>query len=137
MGEGDFAWLGQAASAYESCVGDGVVRRSEGPVRYQGMRRGQHASDTVYLGYLQGLLVGHGRQDSGHGPGQQSLPSTGRADQEQVVGPGSRHFQGALGMVLSSHIADVNVGAAGSVVAPWFLGHVLLAAEDRQLQLAS
>ena len=91
----------------ESRVGDRVVRRAVGPVGNQRAAFRQQASDAIYLRYLEGLLVGHRRQNRGQASSQQRLAASGRPAHQQVVSSSRRHFDRPLRMFLSPHVSQI------------------------------
>ena len=108
VGQRNLAGTRHDAAADQARVGDGVVRRAEGPLRHQAGRGVQHAGDGVNLGGFQSLLEGQRRQDRGQPLGQHGLARAGRADHENVVAAGRGHFQRALGRLLAAHIAEIH-----------------------------
>ena len=108
MGQRDLAGAGNDAAADEAGVGDGVVRRAEGPLRDQAGRGVEHAGDGVNLGGFQSLFEGERRQDGGQALGQHGFAGAGRADHQNVVAAGGGYFEGALGRLLAAHILEVH-----------------------------
>ncbi len=60
------------------------------------------------LGGLERLFQRHRWQDGGQPAGQHGLASAWRADQQQIVRPGGRNLQRALGGCLAPNISEVH-----------------------------
>ena len=70
VGQRDLAGARHDAAADEAGVGDGVVRRAEGPLRDQAGAGIEHAGDGVNLGGFERFLEGERGQDGGQALGQ-------------------------------------------------------------------
>ena len=106
MRERDLARPRPAASADEALSRDGVVRRSEGALG--GEASGPDPGRAVDLGDLQGLLEARGREDARHPPRKHRLARAGRPDHQHVVAAGGGYLQGPLGVLLPSHVGEVD-----------------------------
>ena len=106
--ERDLAGARHDAAADEAGVGDGVVRRAEGPLRDQAGAGIEHAGDGVNLGGLERFVEGERGEDRRQALGQHGFAGAGRADHENVVAAGRGHFERALGGLLAAHIAEVD-----------------------------
>ena len=73
MGKRDFAGPRNDAAADESRIGDGVVRRTERPLRDQAGGCVQHSGNGVNLGGLERFFKGERRQDGRQTLGQHRL----------------------------------------------------------------
>ena len=98
-------------AADQSRVGNGVMRRAKRPVMQKAAASPQNAGDAVDLGGLDGLGEGQRRQGSRETLGQHRLPGTGRADHQDVVRTGGRHFQRPFGHGLAPDVAKIERGA--------------------------
>ena len=103
----DLAGFGPVAAADQPGVGDGVVRGAERALPDQGRIRRQQAADAVYLGDLQGFVVGHGGQDGGERTREEGFAAARRPAHNHVVTPGRSHLQSALDVLLALDIRHV------------------------------
>ena len=109
----------QPASAHEPGVRDRVVGRPEGTLHDQRRRLRQQPAHAVYLGHVEGLVVGEGGQYGRQGPGEQGLAAAGRAEHEQVVSACGGDLQGALRVLLAPYVGHVHPARhAGSRALP-------------------
>ena len=109
VGERDLAGARHHAAADQAGVGDGVVRRAEGPVDDQALLLVEHARDGVDLGGLKRLFKAQRREDRGQALGQHGLAGAGWADHQDVVAAGCGDLKRALGDVLAADVAEVGV----------------------------
>ena len=96
-----------AAAAGQPYHRNGVVRRTEHPIFQQRDPGRQKPGRRVDLGGLHRLLKAHLRQDGGQTLGQHALAGAGRPDQQHVVAARRRDLQGALGVFLPLHLAEI------------------------------
>ena len=122
VGQRDFAGAGNDAAADQAGVGDGVVRRAEGPLRDQARAGIEHPGHGVNLGGFERFFKGERGKDGGQPLGQHGFAGAGRADHQNVVAAGGGHFQGALGGLLAAHIAEVD-GEVFELAEELFGGH--------------
>ena len=108
MRERDFAGARHDAAADEAGVGDGVMRRAEGPLRDEACAGVEHAGDGVNLGGFERFLEGERGEDRRQALGEHGFAGAGRTDHENVVAAGGGHFKGALGGLLAANIAKVH-----------------------------
>ena len=106
--ERDLARTRNDAAADQACVGDGVVRRAEGPLRNQARGCVQHAGDGVNLGGLQGFVKRERRKNRRQPLGQHRLAGAGRPNHENVMAACRGHLQRAFGGLLPAHIFEVH-----------------------------
>lgn len=96
------------AAAHQGGPGGAVVRLAEGAVRPT-VQWGV-AGHRVDGGDFQCLLLLQGRQQAGQAAGEQRLAGAGRPGEQQIVGTGGGHQQGALGGHLALYFGEVRVG---------------------------
>ena len=106
MRERDLARPRPAAAADQALSRDGVVRRSEGALG--GEASGPDPGRAVDLGDLQRLLEARRREDARHAPREHGLAGAGRPDHQHVVAAGGGDLQGTLGVLLPSHVREVD-----------------------------
>lgn len=102
----DLAGREVRAAANHGRIGNGVVRRSEGPPPDQASdRRGP--GDRGDDGGHPGLLIVEGRQQSRDGPRKERLARSGRTDHYQAVAAGKGYLQCAPGLQLTPNLGQV------------------------------
>ncbi len=84
-----------------------MVRSAERPLRHESAACAQIACHRMYLGGLQSLLRGHGRQDGRHAPRQHRLARSGRAYHYHVMAACRRDLQCTFGERLPLHVGEV------------------------------
>lgn len=106
MGERYLAGPRDGAAADKARHGDGVVGTAERPVPEDALSL-EEAGHAVDLRHLEGLLIGHGREDGGDATRQHGLAGAGRAGHEQIVGARRGDLEGALGDELALHVGQI------------------------------
>ena len=84
-----------------------MVGAAEGPLPHQGIVRRQQSQDRADLGGLQRLLPGHVRKDRRQAAREHALAGARRAHQKNVVAACGGNLQGALGVLLSLDVAEI------------------------------
>jgi hypothetical protein len=92
--------------ADEPGVGDRVVGARKGRVLI--VPAGQEAGRAVDARHLKHLVVGHIGEDRREPAGQHSLPRSRRADEQDVVGAGSRDLEGPFRVLLALDVLEVH-----------------------------
>ncbi len=75
----------------------------EGAVAQQAGHRGDHRDG-------QRLARIERRQDAGQALGEHRFAGAGRADHQQVVAAGRRHFERSLGGLLAFYVFEIGIG---------------------------
>ena len=107
MGQADLARLGHDPAADEARVGNGVVRRPEGP-RPDRSRTRQQPGRAVDARHLEHLVVGHVGENGRQPPGEHRLARPGGSDEEDVVRARRGDFEGPLDVLLALDVFEVD-----------------------------
>src|SRR5271156_6208707 len=113
VAERNFSGARDGAAADEACIADGVVRRAVRTRADQAARIFEDSGDAVNARGLDGFFERHRRQNGGDAFGEHGLSGAGRADQQNIVAPGTGDFEGALGGKLAAHVAQIHGILAG------------------------
>src|ERR1700720_3500310 len=85
----------------------------ERPLGYQTNSAREQTRDAVHLRGLNRLLKRERRKDAGESFSEHRFSRARRPDHQDIVPPGGRHFQRALGSGLAANFAKVRKGGVG------------------------
>ena len=109
MSQRHFSRPRHGASANQSRIADGVVRRTVRPRAHQPSAVLQHPRHAVNARRLDGFLERHWRQDRRDALRQHGLPRARRPDEQNVVPAGDSHFDCPLDVALTFYVAKIDV----------------------------
>jgi len=109
MCQGDFARFRAVAATDQADIGDGVMRRAEGPLGYKRPLPVEQPHDTVDFGGFDRLDKRHPRQDGRQTPGKHRLAGAWRTEHEDIMRPGRCHLQRPLGAFLTTNLREIFV----------------------------
>ena len=118
MREGNFSRLRRRSATHQTGVRNRVVRRPEGTGSHEAGASRKQPGNAVHARDLNGLVIGHGRQDGGERFREERLATSRTAAHEEVVAASGRHLHGAFRLFLSYHVLEIRSHHGG-----WRRGH--------------
>ena len=109
MRQADLAGLWVCTASHECHLRDGVVRRTERPLRDERAVAFQLASHRVNLRRLQTLAKRQWWQNARKSLRQHALAAARRAYHDKVVAAGCRYLKGSLNLLLALYVCEVEL----------------------------